>query len=276
VTTTDAPPTIAWHPITPRFGAEIRTEQLHTLDDAGVEQLTHLIAERGVVVARRQAMDIDEQIALGRRLGPLHVHPAYADRERPEVLVIHADANSTHAAGEAWHSDVSCEPRPPAISMLRMETVPESGGDTLFADMYQAYQSLSPAMQDFLLGLTARHQSPTYFAASPTAGELPVATHPVVRTHPVTGRRALYVNSGFTKRIVELRSRESDALLKMLYDHIAYEVVNQIRVHWEPNTAVLWDNRCVQHHAAFDYFPAVRHGYRVTTIGEVPTLEPRS
>lgn len=276
MTITDAPPLIDWSPISPRFGAEVPAEQLHTLDDAGVDQLALLVAERGVVVARRQTMDIDEQIALGRRLGPLHVHPAYADAERPEILVIHADANSKHAAGEAWHSDVSCEPRPPAISMLRMEIVPDSGGDTLFADMYQAYDSLSPAMQELLQGLTARHESPTYFADGPVARDLPVSVHPVVRTHPLSGRRALYVNSGFTKRIVELRSRESDALLRMVYDHIAYEVVNQIRVHWEPNTVVLWDNRCVQHHAAFDYFPAVRHGYRVTTIGEIPTLEPLS
>lgn len=276
MTITDAPPLIDWSPISPRFGAEVPAEQLHTLDDAGVDQLALLVAERGVVVARRQTMDIDEQIALGRRLGPLHVHPAYADAERPEILVIHADANSKHAAGEAWHSDVSCEPRPPAISMLRMEIVPDSGGDTLFADMYQAYDSLSPAMQELLQGLTARHESPTYFADGPVAHDLPVSVHPVVRTHPLSGRRALYVNSGFTKRIVELRSRESDALLRMVYDHIAYEVVNQIRVHWEPNTVVLWDNRCVQHHAAFDYFPAVRHGYRVTTIGEIPTLEPLS
>ena len=157
--------------------------------------------------------------------------------------------------------------------MLRMEIVPESGGDTLFADMYQAYESLSPAMQQFVLGLTARHDSPRHYAAGPSVRELPSNVHPVVRTHPLTGRRALYVNPGFTTKIVELRTRESDALLKMLYDHVAYEIVNQLRVHWEPNTVVLWDNRCVQHHAAFDYFPAVRHGYRVTTIGEVPTLD---
>jgi len=273
MTTTDAPTTIAWRPITPRFGAEIHAAQLHTLDDTGVDRLLHLLAERGVVVARRQAMDVDEQISLGRRLGPLHVHPAYADAQRPEVLVIHADADTAHAAGETWHSDVSCEPQPPAISMLRMEIVPDSGGDTLFADMYQAYESLSPAIQELLIGLTARHESPTYFADGAGSRDLPVGIHPVVRTHPVSGRRALYVNSGFTKRIVELRSRESEALLRMLYDHIAYEVVNQIRVHWEPDTVVLWDNRCVQHHAAFDYHPAVRHGYRVTTIGEIPTLE---
>ena len=208
-------------------------------------------------------MDIDEQIALGRRLGPLHVHPAYADAERPEVLVIHADANSKHAAGEAWHSDVSCEPQPPAISMLRMEIVPESGGDTLFADMYQAYESLSPAMQELPARADGTPRVADLLRRRPAARRAPGRHPPVVRTHPVTGRRALYVNSGFTKRIVELRSRESDALLKMLYDHIAYEVVNQIRVHWEPDTVVLWDNRCVQHHAAFDYFPAVRHGYRV-------------
>jgi alpha-ketoglutarate-dependent taurine dioxygenase len=97
-----------------------------------------------------------------------------------------------------------------------------------------------------------------------------VNEHPVVRTHPITGRKALYVNSGFTVRIKKLTSRESDALLRLLFDHIAYGVRFQVRFHWEPNSVAIWDNRCVQHHASWDYFPETRHSYRVTTVGEAP------
>jgi taurine dioxygenase len=264
------PASLDWRPITPQFGAELNTGQIHQLDGEGAGGLLSLIADRGVVVARGQTMTIDEQVALGHLLGPVHVHPVFADPDRPEVLVIHADEKTAHAAGERWHSDVSCQPEPPAISMLRMEIVPESGGDTLFADMYRAYQSLSPALQNFLPTLTARHDAPPVFGGGRTDAQPLSTTHPVVRTHPLSNRRALYVNSGYTKKIVELTDRESEALLRLLFDQIAYNVDHQIRVRWQPGTVVLWDNRCVQHHAAFDYYPAVRHGYRITTIGEAP------
>lgn len=270
--TLTAPTALDWRPITPRFGAELNRGQIHELDGEGAEALLSLIADRGVVVARGQTMTIDEQVTLGRLLGPVHIHPVFADRDRPEVLVIHADEKTVHAAGERWHSDVSCLPTPPAISMLRMEIVPECGGDTLFADMYQAYRSLSPALQNFLSMLTARHDAPPVFGEGSPNGDPLSTTHPVVRTHPLSNRRALYVNSGYTKKIVELNDRESEALLRLLFDHIAYNVDHQVRVHWQPGTVVLWDNRCVQHHAAFDYYPAIRHGYRITTIGEAPIL----
>ena len=113
---------------------------------------------------------------------------------------------------------------------------------------------------------------PTEAATAGTTADrsYPVSEHPVVRTHPITGRRALYVNSGFTVRIKELTRRESDALLRLLFDHIAYGVRFQVRFHWEPHSVAMWDNRCVQHHASWDYFPETRHGYRVTTVGERP------
>ena len=161
--------------------------------------------------------------------------------------------------------------------MLRMEIVPSCGGDTLFSDQYQAFESLSAEMQQFLLRLTARHDPKghyLYLSGKVALRDLPSQVHPVVRTHPLTGRNALYVNAGFVGRIMELSRRESDALLQMLYDHIGYGIDFQCRVHWEPNTVVFWDNRCVQHHAAWDYYPEVRHGYRATAIGEAPYLAP--
>jgi taurine dioxygenase len=226
-------------------------------------------------VFREQRMTIDDQITFGARLGPLHIHPVYADKTRPEALRIHADADSRHAAGEAWHTDVSCDDQPPALSMLRIEVTPACGGDTVYASMYSAYQSLSEPMRKFLLTLRAVHGGDLPFrhaSGSKSDQPFPSTTHPVVRTHPLTGRRALYVNSGFTDKIVGLTRPESRALLDMLFAHIAGGVDFQCRVRWEPNTVTMWDNRCTQHHASFDYFPETRSGWRVTTMGEKPVL----
>ncbi|MDG1835491.1 MAG: TauD/TfdA family dioxygenase, partial [Pseudomonadales bacterium] len=135
---------------------------------------------------------------------------------------------------------------------------------------------LSPSMQAFLKQLSARHDPKghyLYLSGAKKLEELPSAVHPVVRTHPLTDRNALFVNAGFVGQIQELSPRESEALLSMLYDHIAYSVSIQCRIQWAPNTVVFWDNRVVQHHAAFDYFPEVRRGYRVTVVGEAPFLK---
>jgi taurine dioxygenase len=263
-------------PISPRFGSEVQGVTLLDMTDEAVAALKQLGAERGVLVVRDQVMTMAQQAEFAHRLGELTTYPVKQPGGLPEMLTIHADENSKHVAGEGWHTDISSELRPPALSMLRMEIVPDSGGDTLFADMYQAFASLSAEMQLILLRLTARHD-PTghylYLSGEKSLRELPSQVHPVVRTHPLTGRKALYVNSAFTGKIKELSKAESRALLDMLYQHIATGISFQIRVQWQPNTVVFWDNRCVQHHAAWDYFPQVRHGYRATAIGEVPYLE---
>jgi taurine dioxygenase len=262
--------------ITPLFGAELANgTQLVDFSDDDVAALKQLAAERGVVVARDQTMDMNTQAEFGHRLGTLMNSPVNKPDIPEELIVIQAGPKSKAVAGEAWHSDVSSEAIPPGLSMLRMEIVPESGGDTLFADMYQAFETLSPAMQSFLKQLHARHDPKghyLYLSGAKKLEELPSAVHPVVRTHPLTGRNALYVNAGFVGRVVELSPRESNGLLAVLYDHIAYSVSIQCRVQWEPNTVVFWDNRVVQHHAAFDYHPEVRRGYRVTVVGETPYL----
>lgn len=261
--------------LTKPIGTEVGGLKLKELDQAGVAELRQLLAERGVLFFREQEMTLAEQVDVGRRLGELHIHPAAKATEGfREVLLIHTDANSKYTAGEGWHSDVSCDERPPALSMLRIEETPPTGGDTLFCSMYAAYDALSPAMQQFLLGLRAVHSGEKAYRGrygyNDADKQYPTAEHPVVRTHPDTGRKALYVNSGFTQRIKGLKPRESDALLGFLYDHVAYGVPFQVRFRWEPNSVALWDNRCVQHHASWDYFPETRHGYRVTTVGERP------
>lgn len=269
-------PALDHNAISPRFGSELVDITLLDLDDDGAEALQQLLAERGVLVVRDQKMTPEEQVEFAGRLGPLTTYPQHQPGMPPELLRIRADETSKAAAGQKWHTDISSEPTPPALSMLRMVAVPPSGGDTLFADMYQAFETLSPVMQTFVLGLTARHDPKghhLYLSGKKTLAELGSQIHPVVRTHPRTGRRALYVNEGFVARIMETNKFEGDALLAMLYDHIARGITFQIRVRWEPNTVVFWDNRCVQHHAAFDYYPEVREGYRATVIGEAPYLD---
>lgn len=266
---------LSYHPISPKFGAELTDIVLLDLHDDEVESLQQLAAERGVVVVRDQTMTVHQQAEFAHRLGPLTTYPVRNEDVPSELLVIHADENSKNVAGSKWHTDISSEERPPSLSMLRMEVVPSSGGDTLFSDMYQAFESLSPEMQRFLKRLSARHDPKghhLYLSGAKTLRELPSQIHPVIRTHPRTGRNALYVNSGFTARIQDVTRSESDALLAMLFDHIIQGLNFQIRVRWEPNTVVFWDNRVVQHHAAWDYYPQVRHGYRATSIGEIPYL----
>ena len=270
------PTDLPHRPISPRFASELTEVVLTELDDDGVEALQQLAAERGVLVVRDQAMTPDQQAEFAHRLGPLTSYPVRHEGVPPELLVVRADETSRAVAGQAWHTDISSEERPPALSMLRMEIVPESGGDTLFADMYQAFETLSPVVQEFIQGLTARHDPKghhLYRSGLKTLKELPSHVHPVVRTHPRTGRKALYVNEGFVGRIMETNKPEGDAILQMLYLHIARGVDFQCRVRWEPDTVVFWDNRCVQHHAAFDYHPEVRLGYRATSIGEAPYLD---
>jgi taurine dioxygenase len=160
-------------------------------------------------------------------------------------------------------------------SILYMtEVPPEGGGDTLFANTYRAYETLSEPIREMLQGLTALHDSSKahYYRVKATdreAMKFPNAEHPVVRTHPVTGKQGLYVNRGFTLRIPQLRKNESDALLEMLYRHIETPEF-QCRFKWRPNSVAFWDNRCAQHHAMFDYFPHRRYGHRVTVCGDKP------
>ena len=267
---------LAFTCLTPKFGVTLSgTRQLVDFDDGEIDALIQLAAERGVLVMRDQHMSAQQQADFAHRLGTPLLSPANKGKLPDELLLIQANERSKHAAGTGWHSDVSSAIKPPGLSMLRMEVVPESGGDTLFADMRQVFAALSPTLQAFLQTLHARHDPRghyLYLSGAKRLDELPSAQHPVVRSHPLTGDRALYVNDGFVGKIVELDRAESKALLNLLYDKVAYSVSCQCRVQWQPNTVVFWDNRIVQHHAAFDYWPAIRRGYRVTIEGEEPVL----
>jgi len=263
--------------LTPHCGAEVRGLDLSApLDEATVQALTRALGEHCVLFFRDQSLTPDQQKALGRRFGKLHLHPAFPDilEGHPEVMVIRADEHTKRIAGEDWHSDVSCDPEPPLGTILYMQEVPPAGGDTLFASMYAAYESLSAPMRGFLAGLTALHDGETtyrgrYEGMKESDRPYPSAEHPVVRTHPVTGRPALFVNRIFTKRIVQLSERESAALLEMLFRHVETPEF-QCRFHWAPGSVAFWDNRCAQHHALWDYYPNRRRGLRVTIQGDRP------
>ncbi len=262
-------------PLGPVVGAEITGVDLsRSLSEAQVSAIRDAWLEHQVIFFRDQNLTIEQHIAFGRRFGELHIHPNVPSHpEHPEVLVIHADENSKRVAGHGWHTDVSCDLEPPAGSILRLTQTPEhGGGDTLFASMYAAYDALSDHWQSFLSGLTAVHESAHVHGrnyGNAPDHEYVQAEHPIVRTHPETGRKALYVNSAFTTQINGMKANESRATLDFLFRHMEH-IDFQCRFRWTPHSIAMWDNRCVQHHAAWDYYPEVRHGYRVTLAGDKP------
>lgn len=270
--------TISVTPVTPRIGAEIEGAELaRPLSNRQVEELHQALADHLVLFFRDQPMDVDAQKRLGRYFGELHIHPSTpGPAGHPEILPIHADANSKRIAGEWWHSDVSCDEEPPLGSILYLHTVPPVGGDTLFASQYAAYEALSPRLKTYLEGLTATHEGGHYYrrinaleGRDDTGKVYPKASHPIVRTHPVTKRKALFVNRTFTTRIDGLPDDEGRAILDFLCQHATREEF-QVRFRWRPHSVVFWDNRSVQHLALWDYYPQVRSGWRVTIKGDRP------
>lgn len=267
--------------VTPHCGVEVEGVDLSKpLDRDVVDTLTNTLANHCVLFFRDQKLDAVTQKELGSNFGELHIHPAYPRviKGHPEVMEIYADENSKHIAGEMWHSDVSCDEEPPLGTILYMIETPPMGGDTLFANMYAAFDKLSDRMQDMLRGMTAIHDGEGYFrghyeGVKEEGKVYPMSEHPVVRTHPVSGRPLLFINRMFTKRIVQLSPHESDGLLKMLFDHLEHPEF-QCRFHWEPGSVAFWDNRCAQHHAMWDYYPNRRRGLRVTIKGDKPFYQP--
>src|SRR5689334_9465819 len=269
--------TLSVDKLTPIIGAEIGGIDLsQPLSNRQQDEVHRALAENKVIFFRDQLITPDQHVAFGRLFGDLHVHPAAPHEEgRPELMIIHADKDSPRANGEGWHTDVSCDVEPPMGSILYIRQCPPKGGDTLFANMYAAYEALSDRMKAYLDGLTALHDGEqayrglyaNYGVADKQA--YPRAEHPVVRTHPVTGRKALYVNRGFTRFLIGVPRDESDAMLAYLYQHMENPLF-QCRFRWSENAIAFWDNRCAQHRAMWDYWPHTRAGTRVTVKGERP------
>jgi taurine dioxygenase len=264
-------------PITPRIGAEIAGVDLREVSPQQLTAIHAALLEHQVIFFRDQRLDLESQMAFGRHFGELHIHPGAPGAEgHPEVMPVYADARSTYIAGESWHSDVSCDPEPPMGSILHLRVVPPVGGDTLFASMYAAYDALSPQMKAYLDGLTATHDGEPYYrgryadkGVDDRSKSYPRAIHPVVRTHPETKRRAIYVNRMFTTKINDVSREESEAILAYLVGHCARPEF-QMRFRWQADSVAFWDNRCVQHQALWDYYPETRSGFRVTVRGDKP------
>ena len=265
-------------PMTPAIGAEIHDIDLGASDiRESIPAIRAALLKHGVIFFRNQELTQEQHIAFARHFGDLEIHPATPkDQPNPEVLRIEHGPKSRGQENN-WHSDVTWREKPSLGSILLAREVPDCGGDTLFANMHLAYERLSEQMKRFCEGLTAVHDISRVFAKrlkkSPEElhKQYPPMRHPVIRTHPETGERAVYVNNGFTSHIEGLSQEESVWLLDHLYK-TAWDVEIQCRFRWEAGSVAFWDNRVCQHLAVSDYFPARRVMERVTIAGDKPYL----
>ncbi|HEX3369516.1 MAG TPA: taurine dioxygenase [Candidatus Cybelea sp.] len=269
-------------PLTPAIGAVVEGVDLGAPpSDERIAQIRAALGQRLVLFFENQQLSAAAQRDFAARFGPLYTHPFYpGDDGIPEVMLLTHDA--THRANsDRWHNDVTYLERPPMAAVLYAQEIPELGGDTLWANMYLAYETLSEPLRRFVSELRALHSfaknfTPERFAELGMEGRRdamyaahPPVSHPVARTNPQTGRKALYVNADFTDRIEGLSARESEALLQLLFEHMGKPEF-QVRWRWQANTVAMWDNRWTQHCALADYFPARRRMRRATILGERP------
>ena len=267
-------------PFAPNLGAVITNVDLsNDINDVELKGIRDAFHKFQVLFFQNQSeISPENHIKLGRCFGDLHIHPAAPKMKNyPQIFEINTDKNSKIANGaEDFHSDVSCDIEPPLGTMLQLHILPECGGDTMFANMYMAYEALSNPMQKFLSDLKASHESEHFYRGryknesnGESKIEYPSAIHPVIRTHPETGKKAIFVNKFFTTRIVGLEPQESKFILDFLFSHIE-KTEFQIRYRWNKNDMAFWDNRCTIHKALWDYFPHERKGRRVTIKGDIP------
>ena len=274
-------------PLAGSLGAELLGVDVAVAqDDATLRELRNALLRYGVIVLRDQKLTREAQLAFARQLGTPEVHPiANGMVEHPELIRVLKPAGERAFFGTSWHTDNSFFEKPSSVTILYGETVPPVGGDTIYASMELAYETLSAPMKALLEPLAAVHSASRAYDPRTTGdakykGEAPITysysdaiydevEHPVVRTHPETGRKSLYVNAMFTQRIIGLASHESDALLAMLYAHVARPEFS-CRLRWAPGSLALWDNRSVQHYAIDDYVDFERVMYRVTLEGTRP------
>jgi len=272
-------------PVAGNIGAEIYGIDLsRPLSQSAYKEIRQALLDNCVIFFRNQEITPEQQIAFASQFGELQVHPYIPTLESyPEIIELRSNEDGPAAMSyqsNKWHTDMTYTPDPPLGCVLYAKEVPPAGGDTMFLNLYRALDTLSPAMQAFVSTLTAVHDITTsmpadFMAQSWAPKQLeslhkktPPVEHPVVRTHPETGKKCLFVNSNFTSHIKALSRAESDALLDMLYEHIA-KPENVCRFNWETGSIAFWDNRCTQHYAVNDYH-ALRVMHRVTICGDRP------
>jgi len=273
--------TFSLAPLTPTIGAEVGDIDLaKPLDAETAEGLRAALRDWKVLFFRGQDTTTEQHLAFARRFGDLEVHPFAPSKEGyPEVLRINHNRDD-RGQENVWHSDVTWREAPSLGSILRCLECPPVGGDTLFADMYAAYDGLKDEVKATIEGRAAVHDFAHFRRGLRKQGKseveieafnkaYPMVEHPIVRTHPETGRKALYVNAAFTQSVVGMERAQSDALLAQLYAQAAIPEY-QCRFHWEVDSMAFWDNRASQHYAVSDYWPAARRMERVTIIGDRP------
>jgi taurine dioxygenase len=268
--------------LSPALGALVHNLDLAaSLDDAVIEAIRDGLDEHQVLFFHKQTLTPAQQRDFAARFGELHVHPVYPSHETvPEIMILEYD-EKLKGHQNNWHTDVTFIETPPFGSVLYADDVPPSGGDTLWASSYAAFEALSPPLQNFLTGLHAVHDfaknfTPDRFRTYGVGEKLgetyakhkPVL-HPVVRTNPKTGRRGLFVNRSFTSHIEGLERAESAALLAFLFTHLETPEF-QVRFRWAQGSVAFWDNRFTQHYALSDYFPHHRRVRRATILGDRP------
>jgi taurine dioxygenase len=264
-------------PLTATIGAEITGVDLaEDLSDEVIEGIREALLAWKVVFFRDQhRLDRDRHVAFGRRFGDLEIHPITPkDQAQPEVFVI--PAGGTFRAPDNWHSDVTWRPEPSLGSILRAVELPPLGGDTLWADMGRAYDLLDDETKERIDGRKATHDYASAFGRKQPVevqekmrAQHPTVEHPIVRTHPETGRSTLYVNVSFSRSIVGMDDGEGRRLLRRLYRQ-ATIVDLQCRFRWRPGSVAFWDNRATQHIVSNDFLPARRVMERVTVAGDKP------
>lgn len=265
-------------PLGGALGAQIDAVHLASLDGEGLQRISALLAEYSVLFFRDQHLSPAQQRRFAAAFGPLRTHPAYPVAEGvPEVTVLHHEAGAPSKI-DTWHTDMTFQTNPPLGSVLQAIVVPDRGGDTLFSSCHAAWAALSPPMQALLEGLHAVHDFRWGFKESLAApggaerlaqavADNPPVVHPVVRRHPVTGRKGLYVNRLFTTRILELSPLESQALLALLFQH-AETPEFTVRFRWQPGSVAFWDNRATWHRPVNDHGPRTRTLHRVVIEGD--------
>lgn len=270
--------------ITPRtvaIGADVTGIDLARIDDVAFADIRRALHEHLVLFFHGQQLTSQAHMAFAARLGRMEIHEVFTPLDgHPQISVLEHDA-ARPPISDSWHSDTSYRPEPSMAAVLYARTIPPVGGDTLWLSAYAAYDALSAPMQAFLDALQGEHDFlqayGSYFRSRADAAErvqraqreTPPVQHPLVVVHPVTGRRLLYVNPTFTSRIVELSKKESDALLRMLFEHLLKPEF-QVRFKWQENDVAMWDNRATQHYATGDYYPAHRRMHRITVGGTAP------